>query len=158
MPNAHAGLIARFEQGAASLRDAVRSVSPDEATTRSAPGTWSIHELVVHLADSDAIAIDRMKRVVTEDDPPLLNADECAYIERLHSHDQSMEDALTLFEVNRRQWARVLRRLSDSDFERAGVHNVAGRLTLADLVRAYSDHLDHHLRFARGKLERLRGG
>ena len=47
------------------------------------PGDWSIQELVIHLADSDAIAIDRMKRILTEDNPPLLNADETAYVHRL---------------------------------------------------------------------------
>ena len=54
------------------------------------PGQWSILELVLHLADSDCISIDRMKRMLTEDNPPLLYADESAYVERLCSHEQSL--------------------------------------------------------------------
>ena len=37
--------------------------------SKPGPGKWSIKELVVHLADSDSISIDRMKRILTEDDP-----------------------------------------------------------------------------------------
>jgi hypothetical protein len=66
-----------------------------------------LEALIIHLADSDCIAIDRMKRMLTEDNPPLLSADETAYVQRLARHEQSLDDALTLFEVGRRQFARV---------------------------------------------------
>ena len=140
-------LIDRFEQGGQRLRDACTGLNAQELTARPGPGRWSIHELVIHLADTDAIAIDRMKRVLTEDNPMLLNADESAYITELHPHEQSLDDALTLFEINRRQWARVLRLLPDEAFARPGTHNLSGHLTLGDLLKAYSDHLDHHLQF-----------
>src|SRR5207248_8262834 len=100
---------------------------------RPGPGDWSIQELVIHVVDSDDIAIDRMKRILTEDNPSLLYADETAYIARLLPHDQSLEDALTLFDVGRRQWARVLRKLPDDAFSRHGTHNRRGIMTLGDL-------------------------
>src|SRR5260370_38420872 len=100
----------------ARLRHAVAGLSPEELTARPGPGDWSILELVIHLTDSDYIAIDRMKRMVTEDDPLLLYADETAYVRRLASHQQSLEDALTLFEVGRRQFARGLPALPDTRF------------------------------------------
>ncbi len=119
------------------------------------PGKWSILELVVHLADSDGIAIDRMKRIIAEDNPTLLSFDENAYIERLHTHEQSLEDAVTLFEVSRRQFTRVLERLPDSAFARIGTHNVRGPVSVTDLLQTYCDHLDHHLKFLYGKRQQL---
>src|SRR5205085_3009846 len=109
--------------------------------------TWSILELVLHLTDSDCIAIDRMKRMLIEDNPPLLYADETAYVDRLFSHEQSLEDALTLFEVGRRQFARVLRKLPDEAFERRGMHNRRGTMTVGGMVKDYIGHVDHHLQF-----------
>ena len=53
-----------------------------------------------------------MKRILTEDNPPLLYADETAYVDRLFHDEQSIEDALTLFDVGRRQWSRVLRQVT----------------------------------------------
>jgi hypothetical protein len=122
---------------------------------RPGPGDWSIQELVIHVVDSDAIAIDRMKRILTEDNPPLLYADETAYNARLFPDEQSLEDALTLFDVGRRQWARVLRKLPDEAFSRHGTHNRRGIMTLGEMVEGYIKHLDHHLVFLRAKRDRL---
>src|SRR5580704_12380928 len=102
-------LIEEFVACSGRLRQAVAGLSQEDLTARPGPGDWSILELVIHLADSDCIAIDRMKRMLTEDNPPLLYADETAYVQKLATHQQSLEDALTLIEVGRRQFARVLR-------------------------------------------------
>lgn len=148
-------LIDQFEAGGSTLRDAIKGLSPEQLTKHIGPGEWSIQELVVHLADSDAIAIDRMKRIISEDNPTLLYADESAYVERLHCHEQSIEDAITLFDIGRRQFARVLRLLPDEMFDRSGTHNIAGTVTLADLLTTYIDHLQHHLEFLYKKRDNL---
>ena len=148
-------LIERYVACGHRLRQAVAGLTPDELTARPGPGKWSILEVVVHLADSDAISIDRMKRILTEDDPPLLYADETTYVERLHTHEQGLEDALLLFEVGRRQWARVLRRLPDEAFLRQGTHNRSGQVTLGGLVASYVKHVDDHLEFVLGKRANL---
>ena len=140
-------LIDAFVSSGARLRRAVAGLSPADLIARPVPGQWSILEVVVHLADSDAIAIDRMKRILTEDNPPLLYADETAYVERLFSHEQSLEDALTLIEVGRRQFARVLRKLPAEAFQRCGTHNRRGPMSVAEMVQGYIDHVDHHLKF-----------
>ena len=144
-------LIEQYAAGGEKLRRAVAGLTPEELRARPGPGEWSVLEVVVHLADSDAISIDRMKRIVAEDDPPLLYADETAYVERLHPHEQDLDDALLLLEVGRRQWARVLRRLPDEAFLRAGTHNRRGKVTLGGMVDSYVKHIDDHLEFVLGK-------
>ena len=144
-------LIEHYEAGSDKLKRAVAGLSREQLQARPGPGAWSIQEVIVHLADSDAISIDRMKRIVIEDNPPLLYADETAYNDRLHPHEQDLEDALTLIEVSRRQWARVLRRLPDAAFERKGTHNRKGAVTLGELVADYVAHVDDHLKFIHGK-------
>ena len=150
-----AAVIDAYEAGSKTLRRAVEGLSDAELKARPGPGLWSILEVVVHLTDSDMIAIDRMKRIVIEDNPPLLYADETAYVDKLCTHDQSLDDALTLFEAGRRQWARVLRRLPAEAFDRAGTHNRKGRVTLGEMVKSYVDHVDYHVKFIRDKRERL---
>jgi uncharacterized damage-inducible protein DinB len=149
------GLIETYEAGGQMLRHAVAGLSREDLIAHPGPGAWSIQELVIHLADSDAISIDRMKRMLTEDNPPLLYADESAYVERLHHDEQSIEDALTLVEVSRRQWARVLQLLPDEALLRQGTHNRAGIVTVGHYVENYCKHLDHHLTFLKAKRERL---
>ncbi|HVL12625.1 MAG TPA: DinB family protein [Gemmata sp.] len=144
-------LIDAYEAAPARLRAAVAGLSREELTARPGPGQWSILEVVVHITDSDAISIDRMKRILTEDNPPLLYADETAYVDRLFTHDQDLEDALVLLEVGRRQWARVLRKLPDAAFDRTGNHNRRGAVTLGGMVATYIAHIDDHLKFVVGK-------
>ncbi len=141
------GLIERFEAGGQELADAVAGLTPEEILQQIGPGSWSIQQLVIHLADADSIAIDRMKRVITEEQPLLLYAHESAYVDRLHCDHQSIEDAVELFRIGRRQFAKVLRLLPDESFERAGTHSIVGVVSLADLIETYVDHLTHHLGF-----------
>src|SRR5207253_10213071 len=148
-------VIEDYVAGGQKLRRAVAGLDKADLTARPGPGKWSILENIVHLADSDAISIDRMKRMLTEDNPPLLYADETAYVDRLFSHDQSLEDALTLFEVGRRQFARVLRKLPKESFERRGMHNRRGPVTVGGMVKDYIAHVDHHLKFLYDKRARL---
>jgi len=148
-------LIDRFEAGGVELRRSVEGLTREDHHARPGPGLWSIQEVVIHLVDSDAIAIDRMKRIVIEDNPPLLYADETAYVERLATHEQSLEDALILFEVGRRQFARVLRHLPDAAFLRRGTHNRRGEIALDTMVEDYIKHLDDHLGFIYNKRARL---
>src|SRR5438270_8087875 len=148
-------LIEQFVACGPRLREAVAGLTREDLTARPGPGKWSILELVLHLADSDSISIDRMKRMLTEDNPPLLYADESAYVERLCSHEQSLEDALALFEVGRRQFGRVLRNLPDEAFERQGTHNRRGTVTVGGMVKDYIEHVDYHLKFLCDKRARL---
>ena len=148
-------LIDAYERGPAKVRAAVAGLTREELIARPGPGDWSVLEVVVHILDSDAISIDRMKRMIIEDNPPLLYADETAYVQKLHTHDQDLEDALTLLEVGRRQWARVLRKLPPEAFDRTGNHNKAGRVTVGGYVRTYIKHIDDHLAYVYKKRERL---
>src|ERR1700731_4393515 len=133
-------LIEEFEACGPRLRHAVTGLSREDFTARPGPGDWSILELVIHLTDSDCIAIDRMKRMLTEDNPPLLYADETAYVDRLFSHEQSLAEALPLFEVGPPPFARVLRKVPQDSFERRGTHNRRGPLSVGGLVREYIEH------------------
>ena len=148
-------LIEAYATAPAKLRAACKGLTREELTARPGPGAWSILEVVVHITDSDAISIDRMKRILTEDNPPLLYADETAYVDRLFTHDQDLEDALVVLEVGRRQWARVLRKLPDMAFDRAGQHNRRGKVTLGEMVASYIEHIDDHLKFIVGKRIKL---
>ncbi len=161
----HDTLIEQFASAGAALRRAVADLTHAEALARPGPGdpaagAWSIQELVIHLADADAVAINRMKWVIAENNPPLPGFDENAWTRSLFNEAQSLEDAVTLFEVNRRQFARVLRQLSATAgaaaaFERFGTHSERGKVTLLDLLKTYTGHFDHHMTFLHAKRARL---
>ncbi len=88
-----------------------------------------------------------MKRVIAEDNPPLMAFNENLWAERLAYAESSVEEAVNLIAANRRWMTRVLRACGDADFARAGTHSEAGRKTLAELLSTATNHIDHHLRF-----------
>ncbi|GAA5509037.1 DinB family protein [Novipirellula caenicola] len=147
--------IDQYANGPDRLELAVSGTTHKHQHAKPGPGDWSIHEVVIHLADSDAVSIERMKRIVAMEEPSLLNFDETAFIRDLKPELQSIEDAMLLFRINRRQWSRVLRQLPTLAFDRVGHHSVAGPVSLRQMVSLYIEHLEGHLCFIRHKRERL---
>ena len=150
-PSPLADLITRYEAGGPFLVAAVQWLTPENASSKSGPGVWSIGELVAHLYDSDLVGMDRMKRVIAEPEPTLLAYDQDAWITRLGSGEMDVTEAAELFAANRRWMTKVLRGTPDADFARSGNHTENGRMSLAALVSNYVNHLDHHLRFLYAK-------
>src|SRR5690606_22672662 len=97
--------------------------------------------------DSDLVGADRIKRLIAEDSPTLLGYDEDAWLARLDYASLPVEEAVSMFVSNRRLGPRILRSLPESAFARSGTHTEKGRVTLAEIVRGYVGHLDHHLTF-----------
>lgn len=149
--NATDDVIDRYEYGGRLLTLAVEGLTPGQGRERVGPGAWSISELVAHMLDSDLVGIDRMKRVIAEENPTLQAYDENAWIARLDSRSMPMDEAAELFAANRKWMARVLRHCTEADFARSGRHTEDGPKTLANLLATYVSHLDHHLRFLYGK-------
>ncbi|EMI21571.1 hypothetical protein RMSM_01500 [Rhodopirellula maiorica SM1] len=147
--------IEAYAKGPDRLESAVAGLAREQRHAKPGPGDWSIHEVVVHLADSDSVSIERMKRIAAMEEPKLLDYDETAFIRELKPELQTIEDALLLFRVNRRQWSRVLRTLPESIFDRVGHHSVSGPVSLRQMIPLYIEHLEGHLAFIRQKRERL---
>ena len=148
-------LIHEFELGGEKLRNAVKGLLLEDLLAYPVPGTWSIQEIIIHLMDSDLIATERMKRVIAMDNPTLLAYDQDAFLKRLFPAEQSAEEAVALFDMNRRIVAKILRKLPPEAFDRVGQHSEDGPKTLGGLVKAYVNHLDHHVKFIIDKREML---
>ncbi len=148
-------LINQYEAGAEKLALAIRGLTREDLLATPIPGTWSIQQIVLHMLDSDLIATDRMKRVVAEDNPTLIGFDESRFATSLFYEEQSAEDAAKIFELNRKMFARVLRKLPEAAFDRQGTHNERGPLRLRELLETYVNHLEHHLKFIVDKREKL---
>jgi uncharacterized damage-inducible protein DinB len=129
------------------LRQAVAGMSAEQARARPIPGKWSALEVVCHLADFEPIYADRMKRVIAEERPAILGANQDHFAARLTYHERDLEEELSIIELTRRQMGRILRTLKPEHFARIGVHNEAGPRTLDQLLTTSTNHLPHHVKF-----------
>src|SRR5436853_1564356 len=102
-------MIDAYLAGPAALRAAVRGMSRGQRLARPVAGKWSTLEVVCHLADFDPILADRMKRIIAEDRPQLLGADENRFAAALAYHQRDLNEELDIIDRTRRQMARILR-------------------------------------------------
>ena len=134
---------------------AIKGLSKKDLNGFPVPGTWSIQQIIVHLMDSHLIGSDRMKRIIAEDNPTLIGYDESKFAANLHYDKMDAAMAAEAFRINQLLTAELLRQLPDAAFDRAGMHNERGRVTLRDMVTSYTKHVDHHMKFVHQKRKLL---
>jgi hypothetical protein len=141
----------RYLAGGEEIRKVVKQLGGVPIDAHPIPGTWSIRQIVVHLMESDLIGSDRMKRIAAMENPLLVGYDESKFSELPGAEGIDIEQAAEIFSLNRRLTAQILRALPDDAFDRTGIHTEKGKVTLAEQVQAYVDHLTYHLKFIEKK-------
>jgi uncharacterized damage-inducible protein DinB len=155
--NVNATLIEQYQSGGQKLIRAIAGMDAADLLARPIPGKWSTHQVVIHLADADSSFADRIRRIIAMDNPVLLAWEENQFLQHLHYEKQSVDDAVTLVDLTRKQLSRVLRELPAEAFAKMGQHSHRGQQTLADVIGFANSHLDHHLKFVAEKREKLGG-
>jgi hypothetical protein len=150
MPTA-ADLAADYLRPLTELRAAVAGMTRDQLVARPIPGRWSTLEVVAHLADFEPVFVERMKRVLAYDNPPLAAADEALFAKALRYHDRDAAEELAVIEATRASAARLIRGLTPGELARTGVHSTRGVQTLEQVIRSVTGHVTHHLPFVREK-------
>ena len=150
-------LTEQYAAGGEKLSLAIRGLTSEDMRWVPPPdappelGRWSIQQVVVHTMDSDLVSSDRLKRMIAEEKPMLIGYDETRFARHLFYEEQPAEEAAAIVDFNRRLFARVLRKLPDAAWNRAGQHNERGRITVGGYLKAVVDHLEHHMKFIHEK-------
>jgi hypothetical protein len=151
----HEELISNYLSGASFVRNAVEGMSQEQLLAKPIPGKWSTHQVVCHLADTEALYAERMKRVIAEHEPTLLSMDPDAWMTRLGGPERVIEEELRLIDLTRNQMVRILRTLKLDEFQRRGIHSEDGPLTLETVLTRITGHMLHHVRFINEKKRAL---
>jgi len=143
----HQVLIQNYLAGIDQLRDALRGLSPEQLKATPVPGKWSTLQVVCHLADFEPIYADRIKRVISEDQPLILSGDPDLFAAHLAYLDRDVEEELAVIASIRTQLARILSTLPEAAFQRTGTHSTDGPISLETLLIRITNHLPHHIKF-----------
>ncbi len=141
-----------YESAPSDIAAAIEGLSESQMQHVPGSGEWSIHEVIVHLADSEAVGFERLRRTIAEERPVLQAYDEDAWARHLSYHIQDRELALALLTLQRRSTAELLRTLSAETWKRVGVHAERGEMSLYDIFDLYLQHGSIHL----AQIERLK--
>jgi hypothetical protein len=137
-------LIEQYARGAARVKEALAKVPGEALAWRPAEGKWSVHEVVVHCADSETNAALRIRYLLAEKDPLIVGYDQDAWARLFDYHAQPLEDALAATTAARGRTVPLLRKMSEADWKKAGRHTESGPYTADDWLRIYAAHLEGH--------------
>lgn len=139
-------LIRAYAEGPRLLESAVSGISEQELRFKPGPEHWSIHENVVHVADTELVAVVRMRFVLAEPGATLVPFDQERWAQALQYYSLSLAASLGLFRAVRESTTDLLRRAPAGAWEQAGVNLELGPQTLEWLVEHFADHVHYHLR------------
>jgi hypothetical protein len=110
-----------------------------------APGKWSVRFLLHHLADSETVLFDRIRRVLSEPRQVLWVYDQDAWA-------KGLDYSRVPLEISRRVYESVRNAIiyyAGAYYEEKGhlefVHSVTGVRTLKDEFDKVASHNEHHL-------------
>ncbi len=139
-------LVEAYAAGPRLLESAVAGITEEELRFTPGPEHWSIHDTVVHLADTDLVGAVRMRFVLAEPGASLVGFDQARWAQALGYTTSSLAGSLSLFRAIREATADLLRRAPAGAWEQTGIHSESGPQTLAWIVDHFADHVHHHLR------------
>jgi hypothetical protein len=139
-------LVEQYAVGAERVRAAAALVPPEALQWRPGEGRWSVHEVVVHCADSETNAALRLRYLLAEKEPVIVGYDQEAWARLFDYHSQSIEESLAATAAARSRTVPILQRMSEADWAKEGRHTESGRYTAEDWLRIYAAHLEGHAR------------
>ena len=140
-------LFQRYEAGPALLVAALTRAPETSRRWKSAPDTWSVHEIVVHCADSETNSAMRIRYLVGETGPTIAGYDQDRWAREMNYDGLSLDLSLRQIEAVRAWTAAFIRSLPEAAWMRAGRHTEhAEPYTALQWLRIYAEHLEIHAR------------
>lgn len=138
------------------LMSALREFPAEMWQFKPAPEMWSIHETIVHIADSEANSYARCRRLIAEPGQSVMAYDENRWASALDYHRQSTEEALELFRVLRRNSYHLIRDVPEAVWAHTILHPENGLMTMDDWLDVYERHVPEHIAQMRAVYEAWR--
>jgi DinB superfamily len=109
------------------------------------PDRWSIHEVILHLADSEANSYVRCRRFIAEPGTAVFKIDAARWAGSLGYFHQSTREALEVIRRLRKMTYQLLVTLPDNVWLNTVEHPRDGKISLEQWVQLQERHIPHHL-------------
>ncbi len=151
-------IIERMDRFSSVLPSLVSGLSRDESLWRPDEKTWSILEVVCHLADEEVGDFrPRLERTLAEPQVEWDGIDPEGWAVSRRYREADLDEATARFVAERRRSVMWLMGLGKVDWSRAHVHPRFGAIRAGDLLGAWAAHDALHLRQIAKRLHRLAG-
>ena len=135
-----------YGQGFEMLVHILQDIPREIWKFKPAPNEWSIHEVIIHLADSESNAALRARKLIVEPGGTLMGYDQEQWAVTLDYHDQDLEDALDVLRLARKTTYSLLKKQPDEVFHHIVIHPEYNEpYTFENWLNIYSAHIPGHI-------------
>jgi hypothetical protein len=135
-----------YGRGYDMLIETLKEVPQEMWKFKPEPKEWSVHEVLVHLADSESNAALRARKLIVEPGGTLMGYDQDKWAIELDYRDKSHEDALEIVRLVRKTTYELLKNQPDEVLEHSVKHPEYDEpYTFEKWLDIYSAHIPGHI-------------
>ncbi len=139
-------VLERYRRGAEVVAVSVTGAAGAQLEFHPEPGSWSVKQILGHVADAELLAAVRFRRIIAEENPPLRSYPQELWAARLGYEQRKLSGLIDMFRKLRADNHSLLKRQPPESFARTGTHDQEGVVTLLALVQSYNEHTEKHAR------------
>ena len=124
----------------------VNGLSTVELRMRPAPDTWSVSEIIAHLADGEIVGAFRLRFILGSQGAPVVAYDQDNWVTSGHYDQRDPQKSVELFRVLREANLALLKSLEPQQWQHYGMHSERGQESIEKIVRMFAGHDINHLR------------
>lgn len=137
--------IESYGQAIDELETALKRFPIESWLHRPAPERWTIHEIIIHITDSEVNSYIRCRRFIAEPGEDLMVYDENKWGKILNYTVQSTDVALKLFRGLRQASYKLIQTLPEDVWKHEAYHPEQGIITMDDWLDTYESHVREHV-------------
>jgi hypothetical protein len=146
--------VEEYRQGYGLLGAALTEVPKDAWDFKPSAADWSVHEILVHMADSESMAALRCRKLIVEPGSTLMGYQEARWADALEYQKQDADNALQIIRLARASTYSVLKALPDEAFNHQVTHpEYKEPYTFDQWLQIYSRHIPDHIDQIRRNVE-----
>lgn len=126
------------------LRETVDSLSDEELNKTYRDGSWTIYQLVHHIADSQLVMFQRLKLALTDDNPTVPNFIQDKWAIQPDTK-LPIESSIKILEGINDRIVFLGNSLNEEQLDRSFTHEITGKITVATKIAKLAWHEEHHL-------------
>jgi hypothetical protein len=145
-PEEHLEKIELYGRGFDLLTAALAEIPKEAWQFKPELTEWSVHEIIIHIADSEANAALRARMLAVEPGGTIMGYNQDIWANELNYHGQNPEDALQVIKYARLTTYNWLKTLSEETFTHAVKHPEYDEpYTFEMWLEIYSGHIPGHI-------------
>lgn len=134
-----------YGRGYELLTAALAGVPREAWSYKASADEWSVHEIIVHMADSESMAALRVRKLIVEPGTTLMGYEESKWAGALDYQKQDADDALQIIRLARQSTYRLLKTLPDEVLDHAVIHpESSDPYTFDRWLNIYARHIPDH--------------